>query len=278
RPTLELTAELRGKQFDAAVLFFVERKAMLPVFWAGIPLRIGPGSKIWSALLNKIIFQCRSKNPGHEADFNIALLEPLGVKPQKAPCGIFLTEQEKQKAAHWLEERHGIKPQDKLAILHPGSRGSAKNWPPKRYAELAALLADAKPDLKILLTGSPQELPLLQEVRAASGKDLKLLRDKLSLRELIGVISRSAVLAANSTGPLHLAVALGVPTVSFFPPIKGCLPQRWGPYGAGHSVLQPELPVCAKCSEKCTHFNCMETITAAKAFEAIRTEAPELFR
>ena len=279
KPTLELTRELRALKFDAAVLFFVDKRSVLPISLAGIPLRIGPGSKIWSALLNKIIFQRRSKNPGHEADFNTALLEPLDIVPQKEPCRIYLSDEEKNAAALRLEREHGITAQDKLVILHPGSRGSAKNWPPQRYAELAALLLEANPQLKILLTGAPDEVPLLEEIRALSGKDIALTKDKLSLRELIAIISRARLLATNSTGPLHLAVAIGVHTVSFFPPLKGCLPQRWGPYGEGHAVLMPKHPTCSKCTaEACQDFNCMASIAPAQALDAAKTTVPALFK
>ena len=278
KPLLELTRELRALKFDTAIMFFVDKRSMLPVSLAGIPHRIGPGSKIWSALLNKIIFQRRSKNSGHEADFNTALLEPLGIRPQKEPCHIYLSQEEKDLAAKRLEREHGIKPEDRLVILHPGSRGSAKNWPSRRYAELAALISNENPKLKLLLTGAPEEAPLLEEISALSGKGLSFTREKLSLRELIGVISRASLLTTNSTGPLHLAVALGVPTVSFFPPLKGCLPQRWGPYGTGNTVLQPELPVCARCSEKCRYFNCMDSITPTQALDAAKETARALFK
>lgn len=279
KPVMETARELRSKNFDSAVLFYVDRRSALPVFLSGIPLRIGPGSKLWSLLLNKILFQRRSKNPGHEADFNTALLQPLGIAPEKAPCRITVTAAEISSAQQYLSERYAITPQDKLAILHPGSRGSAKNWPPARYAELAALLARANPKLKLLLTGAEQEIPLLREIAAASGTNAAFTGEKLTLRQLIAVISRAQLLCTNSTGPLHLAVALGVPTVSFFPPLKGCLPQRWGPYGQGHIVLMPEHQTCPGCAaENCGDFNCMDRIGAQAALEAARKAAPELFR
>lgn len=275
----ETARELRARNFDAAVLFFVDRRSALSVFLSGIPLRIGPGSKIWSLLLNKIVFQRRSHNPGHEADFNTALLQPLGITPDKAPCRIKLTEEEIAQAQKYLSERFGIAAQDRLAILHPGSRGSAKNWPPENYAKMAALLKQANPSLKILLTGAGPEIPLLREIAAESGIRPAITDQALTLRQLIAVISRAGLLCTNSTGPLHLAVALGVPTVSFFPPIKGCLPQRWGPYGQGHEVLMPEYAACHKCAEKaCEHFNCMRNISPESALKAAIKTAPKLFK
>jgi ADP-heptose:LPS heptosyltransferase len=66
---------------------------------------------------------------------------------------------------------------------------------------------------------------------------------------------------------LHIADALDIKTLSFFPVIKGCMAFRWGPYGKGHIVLTPHEKECPKCQ---TQNGCMHLITAEKAFESFK--------
>jgi len=87
------------------------------------------------------------------------------------------------------------------------------------------------------------------------------LTGRTNLRELAAVIKNCDVVISNSTGPMHLAVALGTHTVAIFCPIFAAGPIRWGPYGEEHQVIQPPVPVCFKCKPRsCPHYDCMEKI------------------
>ena len=260
--------ELRRENYDAAVVFFVDfRSALLPLL-AGIPLRVGPASKVWSLFLNRRISQHRSRIEKHEADYNRELLAGLGLPVTPAPTSVTVTPEEKDAAARALE-RAGLKPGDLIVGVHPGSRGSAMNWPPENFAALASRLMRAH-GVKVLLTGSAAETPLLEEMAAAMPEKPAVLREPLDLRHFMALVGRCSMFVTNSTGPLHLAVAQGVPTLSFFPPIKVCSPRRWGPYGDGvNKVLVPSGPECLECSrEKCARFNCMAEITVEAAYAA----------
>lgn len=260
--------ELRRGDYDAAVVFFVDfRSALLPLL-AGIPLRVGPASKVWSLFLNRRITQRRSRIEKHEADYNLDLLAGLGVSVGPAPTSVTVSPEEREAAGRALE-RAGLRPDELIVGVHPGSRGSAMNWPPANFAALASRLMRER-GVKILLTGSAAETPLLEELAASMPEKPAVLREPLGLRHFMALVGRCSMFVTNSTGPLHLAVAQGVPTLSFFPPIKVCSPRRWGPYGGGvNKVLTPPGPECLSCSrEKCERFSCMSEITVDDAFAA----------
>lgn len=259
--------ELRLGKFDIAVIFFVNRKVSLLAFLAGIPVRLGPASKIWSILLNRRVRQRRSRIEKHEADYNLDLVKELGA--DAAPRGpvLNLTPADRSAAGKTLSGL-GLATAGLIIALHPGSGGSALNWPKENFAALADRLLREFP-VKVLLTGSPAETPLLEDIASRMAGKPYILREPLALPRFAGLISLCGLFIANSTGPLHIASALRVPTLSFFPPMKPCSPVRWGPYGKGvNKVLLPPGPGCPRCErDKCRRYTCMAEITVERAYE-----------
>ena len=97
---------------------------------------------------------------------------------------------------------------------------------------------------EVIFTGGEGEESLLEKVQKMGRKNIHILpAGGLTLREFAAVISQAKVMVSNSTGPLHMAVALGVPTLSFYPnaPIQTS-PKRWGPWGDSktNGVLTPK--------------------------------------
>ncbi len=258
--------ELRRGKFGVAVVFFVNLKVALLVFLAGIPVRLGPASKLWSVFLNRRVTQRRSGIKKHEADYNLDLVKELGADAAPRGASITLTPAERTEASAVLS-RLGLPGTAFIVAVHPGSGGSALNWPKENFAALADRLLENFP-VKVLLTGSPAETPLLEEVASRMKGKPFILREALTLRLFTGLISRCGLFVTNSTGPLHLAAALRVPTLSFFPPIKACSPVRWGPYGGSPAkVLVPPGEACPRCDrEHCARYNCMAAITPDLAF------------
>lgn len=269
KPLFELVKELRARKFDAAILFFVNFKVVAATLLAGIPVRIGPASKLWSVFLSRMVRQKRSTVDRHEADFNIDLVLELGGQRREAVPLIVIRERDAAFAKDFLTRKFGRNADGKLVILHPGSRGSAKDWPPENFAALGDALKHAHPDLNILLTGGTAERPFIKTLASGMECPPALLDEEVSVAQLAAIIARAALLAANSTGPLHMATAVGVPTLSFFPPLKNMSPSRWGPYGAGHIALTPAHTPCQACpSPQCGQQDCMTGISVKNAVEA----------
>lgn len=269
RPFLELVGELRRRRFDAAVIFFVNFKVVMATLLAGIPLRIGPASKLWSVFLSRMIRQKRSTVDRHEADFNIDLVLELGGKRVEARTGMTVSPENAAFAEEFLVRKFGKNAGNRLVILHPGSRGSAKDWPPENFAALGEGIKRRHPDFNLLLTGGQAERGMITGLAAGMKCGPAVLDEDVSVEKLAAIIAKASLLAANSTGPLHIATAVGVPTISFFPPLKNMSPSRWGPYGPGHTALMPSKTPCQACpSPECGRLDCMTGISVSEAEEA----------
>jgi heptosyltransferase-2 len=225
----QLIARIRREKFDVAIVALPRTRIAWALFRAGIPTRIGPASKPCSVFFTKRLWQHRSEGKKHEADYNLKLLSALGVPFKRYPTRLVLTEAETRDARALLASL-GIGFSRPLVVLHPGSGGSAARWPLAHFMALGDRLQAGGCD--VVVTGGPGE----HYQEAMTGKMQRtpffLAAGSLSLRQLAAVMTCADLLVTNSTGPLHLAVALGVPTVSVFSPLPTCHPTRWGPYPA----------------------------------------------
>jgi ADP-heptose:LPS heptosyltransferase len=90
----------------------------------------------------------------------------------------------------------------------------------------------------------------------------------------MAVIAESHMVVSMATGPMHLAAALGVPTISLFDPRRNNSPVRWQPLGRG-VVLVPDVPTCEKCIyQACPYWDCLDRITVKTVVDRIRQVVP----
>jgi ADP-heptose:LPS heptosyltransferase len=155
----------------------------------------------------------------------------------------------------------GILPGERIMVLHPGTGGSSFDWPAERLGALGARLAQ-EPRTRIIVSGIGSERALCDAAMGAMDPEVRALSvcGELSLPEMIALLDRSTLLAANSTGVLHVAAALGTPVLGFYPLSASHSPARWGPYTKRAAVLTPppEAP------------DAMELITVEEALAAAR--------
>ena len=276
----------RAGRWDLALVLQPRFKIAAALWLARIRHRIGPLSKLYSFLLFTAgIRQRRSRVEMHEADYNLQLLQLLGVEVGSRtvlPRVAVSTEARAEAHAFWKgqEARHWV-------AIHPGMGGSALNWPEGNYLELARLLLEK--GLGVVVTGGPAEQPVLDrfshELESKHAGRFACFGGAraASVDRLAAVFERVSVVVAPSTGPLHVASALGKPVVTFFPPIRVQSARRWGPYvgdtpGAPRgsspaSVLVPEVH-CGqdfKCrGQACPYHPCMPTLSVAQALEMVQ--------
>ncbi len=130
-----------------------------------------------------------------------------------------------------------------LMTVTVGSRWPSKNWPPEFFADVIDRVLTHS-SARIVLVGSPDEIDIGRAVEAASKKPgLVNLIGKTSLSGMVELIRRSATLMTNDSGPMHIAAAMSVPTVTFFGPTD---PDKTGPYGTIHTVFKSDL-ACSPC-------------------------------
>ncbi len=153
---------------------------------------------------------------------------------------------EQARMTAWLAAR-GVGAADPLVGLVPGSGAPVKRWRPEAFARVGDELAQ-RHDAWVVITGSAGERPLAQQIAAQMRVQALVAAGETTLGELAALLGRCRVVVGVDGGPMHLAVAQGVPTVHLFGPVD---PARFGPWGnpERHRVvtLEPRLP-CMFCN------------------------------
>jgi heptosyltransferase-2 len=258
---------LRKKKFDIVIIPYPRFLLALIVFLAGIPVRVGTGYRWYSFLFNAKVYEHRKDALRHEAEYNLNLLKAIGIEETGTPeFEISIPDGAREKIDTQLaSDRIG-----RFAVLHPGSGGSARDWPPEKFAGLGDALRSSL-DLTIVLTGGDGERPLTAAVASRMNIVPVDYTGKFSLPELGALFKRSAVVVANSTGPLHIASAVGTPVVAFYPPIVQCSAVRWGPYTQRKKVFTADAGRCPLCKGgPCRSNVCMDQITVEQVVSGIR--------
>ncbi len=267
-PLFENIKEIRSKNFDTAIVVYPTFKISLIIFLSGIKTRIGSGYRLYSFLFNKKVFEHRKDAVKHELEYNLSLLKTIGIENTGGINNVSFDLDVNNNSLLKVEDvlnSIGLTDNEKFIIIHPGSGGSAVDLPVEKFRELIGLLTDKK--VKVVLTGSENEFNICNKLKL---NDFVFnLAGKFNLDELIALIEKSSLLVANSTGPLHIAAALGKFTFGFYPKVKVCSAQRWGPYTDKKFIYEPELE-CSDCTvEQCAKLNCMNTINIRTVFNDI---------
>jgi heptosyltransferase-2 len=243
---------LKREGYGTALVMPSTWKSALAPFWAGIPERVGWIGEMRFVLLNDARGG-RRKLP-RMADQCAALALPRGAKlPAEWPKPELKVPTDE--IAAW-RGKHGLSPQPAVALA-PGAVGPAKRWTATGYAALARrLLADG---LAVWVLGGPTETALARDiVGSTQARDLT----GTDLREAILALAGATVAVSNDSGLLHVAAALGTPTVGIFGPTS---PWHWAPLNPLAATVQAEseLP-CRPCHKpicRLGHHRCMVEVT-----------------
>ncbi len=262
---------LRRRRFNTALLLLPTERAAWMLFFAGIPLRVGVGTKLYSVLtFMKGVSRHKYIPLRHEADYCMDLGRKIGVQSNDLSTEVFLTDEERLSGKQILRDA-GIEEEDTVIGFNVGSGNSAPNWAAERYGELAEyIIARTSTNVKIVYTDGTNQVSL------PTNKRIIDLGAKLTLRNLINVLGNLALLFSSSTGPMHIAAGLKVPTVSIFSPLPACSPTLWGPKGNHSCILLPPEGYCQiRCPgdpKRCR----LEELTVEQAATAIFETAAKL--
>jgi ADP-heptose:LPS heptosyltransferase len=227
---------LRTARADAIVHVFPRPDIARAALAARIPLRIGTSHRWFHWLTCSALEHfSRKRSELHEAQLNVRLAQRL-LGPAIPP----LTE---LAALTAISPRVPLPPPvatllraDRFRlVLHPGSSGSAREWPLDQWTALANTLDPTR--VQLLVTGSAAEGVALRDWIAGLSAGVVNLTGQLDLAELIALLARVDGLIAASTGPLHLAAATGIHALGLFAATPPIHPGRWAPLGPRAEVL-----------------------------------------
>lgn len=274
---LKLLYRIKREKFELALDFSLDQRYSLISKIIGIKRRLGYNYK------NRGIF-LTAKLPlteywhRHVTEYYLDLLHMLDIHAKTYNLILTVTQEDKFKGRDILA-KHGARPEDLIIGIAPGAGASwgkdasFKHWPAENFAKLADALIKQY-HAKVIILGDELEMPIAQRMMCAMSENPIDLAGKTTLRELISVISNLQIMVANDGGPLHMAVAEGIKTVSIFGPVDENV---YGPYpeSRSHIVVSANIN-CRPCYEKfrmpvCDRYNeCMNSISAERVFEAVK--------
>jgi ADP-heptose:LPS heptosyltransferase len=268
RPSLLRLAQLiRRGGFAAALLVHPAPRAMLACWLARVPVRVGRASNLWQVFLTHRVVQHRSRNEHHEAWYNRELARAwlaaahgqalLADDDPLPPVPWLRVGPERWAAGRAALDRAGLEGVAPV-IVHPGHGGSAVNLPLAGYRQLVDRLLWAGQAVAVTLGRG--EAALAEEFPPPQRGRLGFVADVPDLGGLLGVLAHGRGFLGGSTGPMHMAAALGLPTVAFFPLLPAMTPKRWGPVGERCLVVQPADPRCPGRCAACARGNCLAGI------------------
>jgi heptosyltransferase III len=234
----ELSHLLRAANFDAIVFFYPRFSLALAARMAHISRRIGTGYRSYSLLLNERVKLHRKHSGKHELDLNYDLVESVFPGLPRFEPHLDVLEQESRSAQALLAKR-SIDPGEPYVIVHPFSGGSAPNWRLENYVSLAQGMAASS--VKVVITGSHQERLQLGSFFTDTPHSVVNVAGETDLHQLKGLIKTAAMVVTSSTGPIHIATAVGTFAVGIYPPVAALSPVRWGPRGGANKLFVPEV-------------------------------------
>ncbi len=273
-------AFLSSLRADIIIHVFPVKEICRAAKMAGIPLRIATARRFFTWFsCNRKLHIPRRNSDLHEAQLNLKMLKPLGIKgvfPLLSIPGLYGFRDtprrfdktrsvvpscdslvEPRPAGHhdgsfpWLiNGKYNL-------ILHPKSKGSAREWGLDNFSALIRMLPEEK--FNVLVTGTAGEGEKMRRFLDLHKGRITDLTGKLDLAGFISMMARCDGMVAASTGPLHLAAALGIRAIGLYAPMRPVFPLRWAPLGekACYLVINKKCNDCRK-TLKC---HCIQSIT-----------------
>jgi heptosyltransferase II len=267
RGLFRLAGELRAREFDAAILLQNAIEAAIIAGLARIPIRAGYNSDGRGPFLTHSVKRTQAVRRVHQVEYYLEMVKTLGCEGNGREFHLVLNEYDENRAGEILHP-YGIDRADFLVGIAPGATyGAAKKWFPDRFATVADRLAEEY-SARILLFGSAADRDSTQAVSRDAHHVLTDLAGMTTLREAISLISRCRLFISNDSGLMHVAGALGVPTLAIFGSTN---PVTTSPLGAKSVVVHKELP-CSPCLKTTcpTDFQCMDLIGVEDVYGAVR--------
>lgn len=273
-----LLAQIKHEHFDSVLDFSLAGEFGFFFWLAGIKKRIGFDYKKRSTFLNKKI-QLKAFKDKHVIEYYSDLLKLINIEPKEKHIRVFMSKDE-EKQAKSLFEANNISTKKKIVAVIPGGGASwgrhsyRKNYPADRFAAVADELIK-ECNAQVLILGDKKEEAILNKVRGKMKQKPSLVKADFTLREFIAILSQCSLALCNDGGPLHVAVGLGVATVSVFGPVDEAV---YGPYPSDkkHIAIKAHLE-CRPCYKnfklpECKTARCLQDLAPDVIFKACKKQ------
>jgi 3-deoxy-D-manno-octulosonic-acid transferase/heptosyltransferase-1 len=254
--------DLRKQPYDLVVDFHGLIKSAIIVLLSSGKRKLGYDSmqELSGLFLNEKIPEDMHK---HAVDRYLDFLRYLG-SDIKDPEFLIPIGEENINRVDELLQRNAIDKNRRFVAVNPVALWDTKLWADEKFADLCDMITDEL-GVSVVFTGSDHRK--LEHIQSRMKSLSVNLGGRTTLRDLAYLYRRSSLLITTDSGPMHLAAAMGIPTIALFGPTD---PARTGPYGKGHVVIRRELS-CSPCFlKKCDSMKCMSDITVDEVFHAVK--------
>lgn len=279
---LKILLKNRRDRYDIVFdLEFFARFSTIVSYMSGARIRIGYYlPKLWRG--NFLTYQVHFNPYKHVTEIFGAQLLPLGIKVSSYALSPPRVNEDKERAVLELLESEGLKDGEHSVTVNVNSSDLSieRRWPKEYFVELITrMLGSARWD-RVVLVGAGDEADYVAEMHAALPEDIRAkainLSGRLDIQAFIAMLKLSELFITNDSGPLHIASALGTPTISFFGPET---PSLYGPLGKCDKTFFADL-YCSPClnvynakQAMCNGDNrCMKEIKPSEVIEALKSE------
>jgi len=234
-----LATEIQQQDYEIAILFYPRIGLTFALWRAGVPRRIGTSHRWYSFLLTDRVHQSRSECLKHEVEYNLDLLKPLiqDLPREILQFRLAVPETTKREVQVILTANNILR---KYIVVHPGNGDSAPNLSRDQYRTLIQQISLS--GMRVVLTGLNSEKEYNESLKSDfSTNNIIDLTGTLNLEQMIALLSEACGLITTSTGPAHIASAVGTPVAAFYCPAIPHTPDRWGPLENSERVTTPKL-------------------------------------
>jgi predicted lipopolysaccharide heptosyltransferase III len=265
---------LKKRRYELSIDFSGQFSTAWISFLIGARHRLGLRRDIklgWFDISGFDYLYTREVAPGegiHLVDQNMQLLAPLGCEPGGEALEVFPAPADFD-CIDKIFRQEGVSSDDIVVCLHPGAKWPPKRWPEENYGELIRRLSEAG-CRTVLIGGGDEEIA--GRIMACSASRPVNLAGRLSLLQTAALIKRSRLFIGNDSGPMHLAAAMGTPSVLFFGPVS---PETTAPRGS-RAVIFYKNTDCNPCTlyftkDKCQRGEniCLKMITVDEVWPVV---------
>jgi len=238
----KVKAVCKSNEYDLAIAVYPTFEVALGLYLVGVKYRLGTGYRWYSFLFNMPHYQHRKEAIKHESDYNLDLLNELNVVYDKKLEVVLQVKNEHLDSAIDKLRIKGFNYNERFIVVHIPSLGSAKVWSNSNFKHLLeTILANVNNCYQVVLTGTTGEEEQVKRITAQLPVNNRIFEVfDLNLKELAALLSKAKLFLGNSTGPIHIASAVGIFVVGLYSPVKVESPLRWGPLTDKKKIFVPD--------------------------------------
>ncbi len=270
-------SDLRKNKFDLAIDLRTGTRGAVLAYLSGAPYRIGRyavDGKLWRNRLFTHLVRPENELSQHCAEHGLNILAPFDLQTEKRSPELFVLP-EKQKKISAILQQEDVPLGKSMVAVQPFSLWHYKEWRADNYVKLIEWII-ARFSCPVLIIGSTDERPRADDLVRRCGPGVYNLAGRTSLGELTALLSACDLLIGGDSAGIHIAAAVGTPTVCLFGPSS---PINWAPKGKQHQVIQKDW-VCVPCRQKgCEDgevSRCLEELTVGEVRSGVENRILEL--